>query len=161
MSSRSEITGGQRVELLAGAARAACARITSAQLAEPHVRALRGSIEQACRTPASFGWERKAAAHAEIFNVLADMAANPVTGAVLSSGAGLVYELMITAGRAADGMTASSRERFLACLRTAEWEAASLEMEKHLRVLHYMWRLANSAAHLSFTRAACSDPRTP
>jgi hypothetical protein len=61
MSSRTEMTNGQRVELLARAARVTCARMTSAQLAEIHVRALHGSIEQACRTPASFGWEPQAA----------------------------------------------------------------------------------------------------
>jgi len=48
MSSRTEMTNGQRVELLARAARVTCARMTSAQLAEIHVQALHGSIEQAC-----------------------------------------------------------------------------------------------------------------
>src|SRR5436309_7279448 len=75
---------------------------------------------------------RKAAAHAEIFNVLADAAGDPFAGSVLNSGVGLAYDMMIAAGRAADGMIASSRERFLAHLRAAELEEAALEMEKHL-----------------------------
>ena len=39
-------------------------------------------------------------------------------------------------------MIASSRRRLLACLRTGDAEGAALEMEEHLRALHFMWRLA-------------------
>ena len=86
-------------------------------------------------------------AHAEIFNVLADAVDEPLVGRVLSSGAGLAYDLMIAAGRAADGMITSSRQRLLAYLSGGDPEGAALEMEKHLRVLHYMGSLANCAAH--------------
>jgi DNA-binding FadR family transcriptional regulator len=99
------------------------------------------------RIPAAFPWDRKVAAHAEIFNVLADAANDPLAGPLLSSGVGLAYDLMIAAGRAADGMIASSRQRLLSHLRAGDAEAAALEMEKHLRVLHYIWRLANRAGH--------------
>ena len=132
---------GEWIEPQAWATRVACMRTTARQL-----KALHCSVEQASRIPAALGWERKAAAHAEIFNVLADAAGDPVTGSVLSNGVGLAYDMMVVAGRAADGMIASSRERFLAHLRAAELEEAALEMEKHLRVLHYMWRLARPAA---------------
>jgi hypothetical protein len=103
-------------------------------------------------------WGRKAAAHAEIFNVLADMAPDPGTRALLNRGAGFVYALMTAAGRTADGMTASSRDRFLSCLHVAAWEAAAREMEKHLRALRFMWRLANPPARrpeYSPGQAAC------
>ena len=66
---------------------------------------------------------------------------------MLSSGAGLAYDLMIAAGRAAEGMITSSRQRLLAHLSGGDPGGAALEMEKHLRVLHYMGRRANCAAH--------------
>ncbi len=47
-------------------------RIACGQMTAPHIKALQDSVEQACRVPAAFPWDRKAAAHAEIFNVLAD-----------------------------------------------------------------------------------------
>jgi hypothetical protein len=43
---------------------------------------------------------------------------------------------------AADGMIASSRRRLLAHLSAGQADGAALEMEAHLRVLHFMWRLA-------------------
>ena len=138
-----EMTDGQRIELLASAAYAACTRPASPELAGLYVLTLCASVEHAGRTPAAFGWDRKAAAHAEIFNVLADLAADPAASAVLSSGTGFVYDLLLAAGRAADGMTTHSRERFLSCLRPAGWDGAALEMELHLRALHFMWRLAS------------------
>ncbi len=49
---------------------------------------------------------------------------------------------MLEVGRAADGMIVSSRWRLLAYMRAGDGEGAALEMEKRLRVLLYMWRLA-------------------
>ena len=51
-------------------------------------------------------------------------------------------EVLLAVGRAVDGMIVSSRLRLLAHLRAGDGEAAALEMERHLRVLLYMWRLA-------------------
>jgi hypothetical protein len=48
---------------------------------------------------------------------------------------------MVTVGRAADGMIAGSRRRLLTPLRAGDTDEAALEIENHLRVLHYMWRL--------------------
>ena len=39
-------------------------------------------------------------------------------------------------------MIISSRRRLLAHLRAGDGEGAALEMERHLRVLLFMWRLA-------------------
>jgi hypothetical protein len=136
----------QWVERLVRATRAVCGQTAAAQLADAHLRALRASVEQACRVPTSSGWERKAVAHAEIFNVLSDLAADPLTRSELSGGTAAAYDLMIGAGGAADRITANSRRRFLARLRAAEWDEAALEMEKHLRILHFMGRLAGPAA---------------
>jgi DNA-binding FadR family transcriptional regulator len=49
---------------------------------------------------------------------------------------------MRTVGPAVNGMIVSSRRRLLAHLRAGDADAAEQEMETHLRVPHYMWRLA-------------------
>ena len=91
------------IQALAMAARIACAAVTS-----PGRAALQASLDQACGIPAGFGWERKAAAHAEFFTALADAADDPREAAVLNRGAGLAYNLMIGAGGAANGIVISS-----------------------------------------------------
>ena len=58
---------------------------------------------------------------------------------------------MITAGRAVNGMIISSRHRLLANLRAGDADAAAREVEDHLRVLHYMWRLAHPSARVGIT----------
>jgi DNA-binding FadR family transcriptional regulator len=124
------------IQAQAAAARIACLRMTAR-----HLKALHDSVEHASRLPARSQWDRKAAAHADIFRLLADVADDPVLAPVLSGGAGSVHRLMLTVGRGADGMIAGSRQRLLAHLRARDAEEAALEMEKHLRGLHYMWRL--------------------
>ena len=81
------------------------------------------------------------AAHAEIFSLLADVVDDPLLAPLLTGGAGHLREVMLAVGRAADGMIVSSRRR-LAHLRAGDGEGAALEMERHLRGLLYMWRLA-------------------
>jgi DNA-binding FadR family transcriptional regulator len=122
-------------------------RIACRQTTAPHLKTLQDSVEQACGVPAALPWDRKAAAHAEIFNVLADGVNDPVVAPVLSTGAGLAYDLMVAAGRGVAGMIAGSRRRLLAHLLAGDAEAAALEMEEHLRVLHFLWRLTTSRAH--------------
>jgi GntR family transcriptional regulator, transcriptional repressor for pyruvate dehydrogenase complex len=124
------------IRVQATAARVACEQMTEAAL-----RALSDSVDRAACLPARPGWERKAAAHAEIFGLLADVAGNRTAG--LSGGpAAAMRDLMLTVGPAVDGMIASSRRRLLAHLSARDADDAALEMEAHLRVLHYMWRLA-------------------
>jgi hypothetical protein len=135
------------ISLLADATRIACGHVTP-----QHLNALHASVDQAAGTPARPDWGRKAAAHAEIFNVLADMAPDRGTNELLNRGAGFAYALLTAAGRAADGMTASSRDRFLSSLHLEEREDAALEMEKHLRALRFMWRLANPPARRQQSR---------
>jgi hypothetical protein len=60
--------------------------------------------------------------------------------------ASLIRELMSAVGPVADGMITSSRRRLLAHLGAGDADAAALETEAHLRVLHYMWRLAQRPA---------------
>jgi hypothetical protein len=121
------------MRVLAQATRLACTAITG-----PRQAALQASLDQARTVPAGLGWERKAAGHAEFFNALADPRLTPV----FNHGAALACDLMITAGRGADGIVTNSRNRMLAHLRTGHADDAALEMEKHLRTLHLMVRLS-------------------
>ena len=129
------------IQIHAMAARIACLRMTA-----QHLKVLHDSVEHASCLPARSHWDRKAAAHAEIFLLLADAADDPILAPVLGNGDGSVHHLMLTVGRAADGMIAGSRQRLLAHLRAGNAEEAALEMEKHLRALHYMWRLTRRSA---------------
>jgi GntR family transcriptional regulator, transcriptional repressor for pyruvate dehydrogenase complex len=113
-------------------ARLACARMTVLHLAELH-----DSLERACRLRARSQWARKAAAHAEIFSLLAGVVDDPL----LTGGAADLGNVMLAVGHGADGMIVSSRRRLLAHLRAGDGEAAALEMDRHLRSLLYMWRL--------------------
>jgi GntR family transcriptional repressor for pyruvate dehydrogenase complex len=119
------------------AARVACARMTALNL-----NALHDSVERACCLAAASQWDRKAVAHAEIFDLLADVADDPTLAPLVKGSAPYVRELMLAAGRAADGMIVSSRRRLLAHMRAGDRDGAALEIEGHLRCLHFMWRLA-------------------
>ena len=132
------------IRVLALATRIACSAVTS-----PGRVALQASLDQACSLPPGFGWERKAAAHAEFFTALADAAKNPSAAPMLNHGAGFAYDLMIGAGRAADGMIISSRRRMLIHLRAGYPERAARELEKHLQVLAFMNRVATSPSRAS------------
>ena len=127
-------------------AQVSAARIVCSQMTSRHLKALHDSVEQACRVPAAVQWQRKAAAHAEIFNVLATASSDPLAASVLTSGVGLACDLMVAAGRGVDGMITGSHRRILAHLRGGDAEAAAREMDDHLHVLHYVWRLAQGTA---------------
>jgi DNA-binding FadR family transcriptional regulator len=120
----------------------AAVAIACRRLSVQRLEALRRSVEQACLLSAKFGWDRKAAAHAEIFNLLADAVRDPVLRQVLNSGVGLVHHLMMAAGPAADGVVTTSRRRLLACFLAGDPEGAADELERELRILHFMSRLA-------------------
>jgi WhiB family transcriptional regulator, redox-sensing transcriptional regulator len=138
-------------ERLAMAARAACSRMTPPALEE-----LRASVERASRLSAGAGWQRKATAHVEIFRMLADMATEPAADVLRRAGS-LTRDLMITVGPVANSMTVTSRQRLLADLRAGDADGAAREMESHLRVLHFMGRLAGGAGQ---ARADDPEPRT-
>jgi hypothetical protein len=56
----------------------------------------------------------------------------------------LIRDLMLAVGPGANGMITGSRHRLLQRLRVSDPDGAALEMENHLRALHFMWRLAVS-----------------
>jgi GntR family transcriptional regulator, transcriptional repressor for pyruvate dehydrogenase complex len=123
------------------ATRAACARMTA-----QHLRVLQDHVGQARCLPARFAWDRKAAAHAQIFNLLADVITDrPIPAVLLNQVVGAMHDLMITVGPAADGIILSSRRRLLEAIRAGDADGAAAEMEHHLRRLHFMWRLSRSS----------------
>ncbi len=123
------------------ATRAACSRMTA-----QHLTALQDSVGHARTLPARFAWDRKATAHAQIFNLLADVITDrPVPALLLNRAVGAIHDLMLTVGPAADGIVLSSRRRLLDLIRAGDADGAAAEMEQHLRRLHFMWRLSRSS----------------
>lgn len=123
------------------ATRAACLRMTA-----QHLTALQDSVGRARTLPARFAWDRKATAHAQIFNLLADVITDrPVPALLLNRAVGAIHDLMLTVGPAADGIVLSSRRRLLDLIRAGDADGAAAEMEQHLRRLHFMWRLSRSS----------------
>jgi DNA-binding FadR family transcriptional regulator len=121
-------------------------RAAGQRLTTPALKLLADSVDRAGRLPARPGWEHKAAAHAEIFALLADLAGGPATAGRHGGLSRLLGDLMCTVGPVADGITTGSRRRLLARLRAGDPEGAAAEMEDHLRALHYMSRLARAAS---------------
>jgi len=125
------------IPALATATRIACLRLNS-----QHITTIENAVELGAQAPRSPGWEQKAAAHAEIFSFLAEAVDDPAVAGVLRMGTGIVRDLAITTGPAADRIIINSRRRLLARLRARDADAAEHEMERHLSCLHFMWRLA-------------------
>src|SRR6201996_5931139 len=117
------------VRVCAAAARVACRRMSP-----QYLRALRESIEQACCLPKYLDWDRKATAHAEIVNLLADASGDPVLTLLLRDVPGQRHALWRGVGPAASGITAGPRRRLLALLQARDADGAAREMEQHLRV---------------------------
>ena len=115
-----------------------------------HLKALSDSVEQVCCLPAGVAWDRKAVAHAEIVNLLADSTADPLLVLLVRNVPGHLYDLMVTVGPAADGMIASSRCRLLALIRVRDADGARREMEQHDEGLRL--------AAISATAMAGGDP---
>jgi DNA-binding FadR family transcriptional regulator len=125
------------IEMQVMTARVACGRITPSALL-----VLGESVQRAAGLPSRPGWEHKAVAHAETFRLLADVAARHGVATGADSTHRVMRDLMIMVGPAANGMILGSRRRLLAHLRAQDADGAGGEMEDHLNVLHYMWRLA-------------------
>jgi DNA-binding GntR family transcriptional regulator len=117
------------------ATRIACQRMTP-----PHLKALRDSVEQARCVPTEAGWDRKATAHAEIINLLAETAGDPILALLVRNVPGALHDLMITVGPVASGVIASSRRRLLALITAGDADGAASEMEHHLNGLRRMRR---------------------
>jgi GntR family transcriptional regulator, transcriptional repressor for pyruvate dehydrogenase complex len=125
------------IRLQVTAAGAACARMTSARL-----KALRDSVQHAACLRGGSPWYQRAAAHAEFFTLLAGMTDDPALAPMLSQATDVVRQLVLVVGPAADGMIINSHYRLLAHLRVRDADGAALEMERHLRTLVFLWRLA-------------------
>jgi DNA-binding GntR family transcriptional regulator len=128
------------IRVCAMAVRVACQRMTPRYL-----KAMADSVEQACGMSAGFCWDRRATAHAEIVNQLADAAGDPVLAVLLRDIPGQLYDLMVTVGPASGGIIASSRRRLLALMRAGDADGAAREMERHLGSLLWMRRLCRGS----------------
>jgi DNA-binding FadR family transcriptional regulator len=131
------MTADGPVSILAMVARIACRWMTA-----PQLEAVSASIDQAACLPAISWWERKAAAHAEIFSLLAEATGYPALARLTGPATAWVHDLALTAGPAADGMILSSRRRLLSALRAQDAAGAGSEVEHHLAGLRDMGRLA-------------------
>ena len=121
--------------------RAACVRMTA-----PRLKALQDSVAQVGCLPARFGWDHKAVAHAQIFNLLADVVGDhPVPPLLRTEAVGTLYDLMVTVGPTADGIINSSRRRLLVLIGAGDADGAAQEMEQHLCRLRFMARLSGSS----------------
>jgi DNA-binding GntR family transcriptional regulator len=129
------------IRVCALAARAACQRMTPRYL-----KALLDSVEQACCLSSRFDWDRKAAAHAEIVNLLAGAAGDPSLAGLARDVPGQLYDLLVAVGPAASGIIAGSRRRLLAQFRAGDADGAAREMEQHLGCLLWMRRVSRRPA---------------
>jgi DNA-binding GntR family transcriptional regulator len=77
------MTEDAMIFLLSGATRIACRQMTS-----QHLDALHASVDQASSLSARPDWERKAAAHLELFAILGDLTGDSDLARLVSSAAG-------------------------------------------------------------------------
>lgn len=93
------------------------------------------------------------AADAEVFALLAESAGESGVAGVLRLGSSMVRDLAAAAGPLADGIITNSNRRLAAHVRAGDADAAELEVEKLLRCLHLMWRLARADKRAALTPA--------
>jgi DNA-binding FadR family transcriptional regulator len=127
------VVDDELIRACAVATRVACRRMTPRYL-----KALHDSVEQACCLPSRFDWDRKAASHAEIVNLLTDAADDPALAVLVRGVPGQLHDLMVAVGPAASGIIASSRRRLLALLGAGDADGAARELEQHLGGLLWM-----------------------
>jgi DNA-binding GntR family transcriptional regulator len=143
------MTQDAMISLMSAATRMACRQMTP-----QHLNALHASVERASGLSARHDWERKVTAHAELFTILGDLTGDRDLARLVSSAAGGLRDLVMTVGPAADGIILSSRHRLLRDLRAWDADGAAREVERHLRVLQYMGRVAGGAGSGRISRAS-------
>jgi DNA-binding FadR family transcriptional regulator len=126
----------------------AVVRAVCAERTERDLQALQESFEQASGLPADVAWERKAAAHTEFHNLLADATGNPVFAILVRSMAETLRDIVVMAGPAAEDTITGSRNRLLRHLRARDEENAAAEIEDYL-------------ARLGDMRGRATAPRRP
>src|ERR1700761_3616690 len=94
------------------AVRTACAWLPAQRVSDLHER-----MDRASSSWAGSPWERRPAAHAHTFVLLADVSGDPVLSPVLRGAADMMRELLLAVGPGANGMIVGSRRRPLGPLR--------------------------------------------
>ena len=116
--------------------------IAGTRLTARQIGAIRAQVERNARLPARPGWEQKACEQARVIALVAAGDGDPGLAAVLGQGAALAFDLMLAAGPAADGIAANFHLRLLEQLSLGDADGVADETERHLRCLHFMWRLS-------------------
>jgi DNA-binding GntR family transcriptional regulator len=132
---------------------AAATRIPCRQMTPQHLNALHASLERASSLSARHDWERKVTAHAELFTMLGGLTGDSDLAGLVSSATRRLEDLVMTVGPAADGIILSSRRRLLHELKAWDADGAAREVERNLRVLHYMGRVACGTGSGGISRA--------
>ena len=132
--------------------RAACEQRTERDLAT-----LRASVDRAMSVPAGDGWDRRAAAHVEFHNLLADATGNPVLAILVRSMTDTLYDIVVAVGPAAGEVIVSSRGRLLRHLAARDAESAAGEIEEHLARLDEM-RLTDGTTATTSDAAPAAAP---
>jgi DNA-binding FadR family transcriptional regulator len=112
------------------------ARVASAQRTQQDMHALRDNVDKACALSADTAWDRKAAAHAEFHQLLAQATGASGYALLALFLGGSMEELIVRAGPAAEGLIIASRRRVLGHLDSRDAEGAAREMEAHMTLLY-------------------------
>lgn len=121
---------------------AAATYIACLQLADQHLASNRDDAGEGAQFPHCLGCDDRVADYPDIFSLLADCVDDPATAEVLRLGPGLVRDLALAAGPAANGIIINSNRRLLTFLRAGDADAAEHEMDRYIRCLSLMSRLA-------------------
>jgi hypothetical protein len=73
-------------------------RIACQRMASAYLKALADSVQQASCLPVHLAWDRKAAAHAELFNLLGDATGDPVLARLAGVAVGWTHNLAVSVG---------------------------------------------------------------
>ncbi|HEY3686854.1 MAG TPA: GntR family transcriptional regulator [Streptosporangiaceae bacterium] len=114
--------------------RVACERMT-----DDHLAALAANVKEAAELTGAGDWERKALAHVEFHNLLADATGNALMSIMMRSLMDMMRDIVLSVGPTRTDFMLNSRRRLLARFRARDADGAVAEMERCLRRLHKLW----------------------
>lgn len=114
--------------------RLACKRATETDLDR-----LRDNVTRAAALTKASAWELRAEVNHEFLDLLAESTHNPVLVMLQRSITEVIREIVLAVGPFRDKSILDSRERLLKSIEARDEEAASREMETHLKKVHDRW----------------------